>query len=314
MTPKNFYNTLTSKLQERLGPEWTTELCTDILANNGKKKIVIAIGRRGTTIYPSISIEAYFEQYMHGREMEQIIEEILATLQKAITDIPKDALCWVEDWETVKNSIFFRLVSKKKNKEYQNTMVYEEFCDLMAIAVVQVFSDAKSVKTMRVTKTLLSHWNVSEAEVLKAARQNTESLCPGKIMNMMGVISGMLEPSEKELFPDTEKIPHDMYVLTNINQVNGATVMMYDSFLKRLHQKMGTFVLLPSSIHEVIVYPFDKNSMSFYEYQQMVMEINQTCVLEEEVLADSVYLYDGNQILLVADENGVYYNEDDFNN
>ena len=314
MTSKNFYNKLTSKLQERLGPEWTTELCTDILANNGKKKIVIAIGRRGTTIYPSISIEAYFEQYMHGREMEQIIEEILATLQKAITDIPKDALCWVEDWETVKNSIFFRLVSKKKNKEYQNTMVYEEFCDLMAIAVVQVFSDAKSVKTMRVTKTLLSHWNVSEAEVLKAARQNTESLCPGKIMNMMGVISGMLEPSEKELFPDTEKIPHDMYVLTNINQVNGATVMMYDSFLKRLHQKMGTFVLLPSSIHEVIVYPFDKNSMSFYEYQQMVMEINQTCVLEEEVLADSVYLYDGNQILLVADENGVYYNEDDFNN
>lgn len=314
MTPKNFYDTLTSKLQEQLGPEWTTELCTDILANNGKKKIVIAIGRRGTTIYPSISIEAYFEQYMHGREMEQIIEEILATLQKAITDIPKDALCWVEDWETVKNSIFFRLVSKKKNKEYQNTMVYEEFCDLMAIAVVQVFSDAKSVKTMRVTKTLLSHWNVSEAEVLKAARQNTESLCPGKIMNMLGVISGMLEPSEKELFPDTEKIPHDMYVLTNINQVNGATVMMYDSFLKTLHQKIGTFILLPSSIHEVIVYPFDKKSMSFYEYQQMVMEINQTCVLEEEVLADSVYLYDGNQILLVADENGVYYNEDDFNN
>lgn len=41
MTPKNFYNTLTSKLQEQLGPEWTTELCTDILANNGKKKIVI---------------------------------------------------------------------------------------------------------------------------------------------------------------------------------------------------------------------------------------------------------------------------------
>ncbi len=314
MTPKNFYDTLTNKLQEQLGPEWTTELCTDILANNGKKKIVIAIGRRGTTIYPSLSIEAYFEQYMHGREMEQIIEEILATLQKAITDIPKDALCWVEDWETVKNSIFFRLVSKKKNKEYQNTMVYEEFCDLMAIAVVQVFSDAKSVKTMRVTKTLLPHWNVSEAEVLKAARQNTERLCPGKIMNMLGVISGMLEPTEKELFPDTEKIPHDMYVLTNINQVNGATVMMYDSFLQRLHQKIGTFVLLPSSIHEVIVYPFDKNSMSFYEYQQMVMEINQTCVLEEEVLADSVYLYDGNQILLVADEDGVYYNEDDFNN
>lgn len=239
-------------------------------------------------------------------EVSELVEQLIP--------LPKDALCWVEDWETVKNSIFFRLVSKKKNKEYQNTMVYEEFCDLMAIAVVQVFSDAKSVKMMRVTKTLLSHWNVSEAEVLKVARQNTESLCPGKITNMLGVISGMLEPSEKELFPDTEKIPHDMYVLTNINQVNGATVMMYDSFLKRLHQKMGTFVLLPSSIHEVIVYPFDKNSMSFYEYQQMVMEINQTCVLEEEVLADSVYLYDGNQILLVADENGVYYNEDDFNN
>lgn len=314
MTPKNFYNKLTSKLQEQLGPEWTTELCTDILANNGKKKIVIAIGRRGTTVYPRISLEAYFEEYMHGKEMGTIIEDILNTVQKAFADIPKDAFRWVENWKAVKDSIFFRLVSKKRNEEYLNTMVYEEFCDLMAIAVVQVFSDDKSIKTMRVTKTLLSHWNVSESEVLNEARQNTERLCPGKIMDMLGVISGMLEPSEKELFPDAEKIPQDMYVLTNANKINGATVMMYDSFLQRLHQKIGTFILLPSSIHEVIVYPFDKNSMSFYEYQQMVMEINQTCVLEEEVLADSVYLYDGNQVLLVADENGVYYNEDDFNN
>ena len=213
MTPKNFYNKLTSKLQEQLGPEWTTELCTDILANNGKKKIVIAIGRRGTTIYPRISLEAYFEEYMHGKEMGTIIEDILNTVQKAFADIPKDAFRWVENWDAVKDSIFFRLVSKKRNEEYLNTMVYEEFCDLMAIAVVQVFSDDKSIKTMRVTKTLLSHWNVSESEVLKAARQNTESLCPGKIMNMLGVISGMLEPSEKELFPDAENIPQDMYIL-----------------------------------------------------------------------------------------------------
>ena len=88
MTPKNFYNKLTNKLQEQLGPEWTTELCTDILANNGKKKIVIAIGRRGTTVYPRISLEAYFEEYMHGREMGTIIEDILNTVQKAFADIP----------------------------------------------------------------------------------------------------------------------------------------------------------------------------------------------------------------------------------
>lgn len=117
MTPKNFYNTLTSKLQEQLGPEWTTELCTDILANNGKKKIVIAIGRRGATIYPRISLEAYFEEFMHGKEMGTIIEDILNTVQKAFADIPKDAFRWVENWEAVKDSIFFRLVSKKRNEE-----------------------------------------------------------------------------------------------------------------------------------------------------------------------------------------------------
>jgi hypothetical protein len=116
MTPKNFYNKLTNKLQEQLGPEWTTELCTDILANNGKKKIVIAIGRRGTTVYPRISLEAYFEEYMHGREMGTIIEDILNTVQKAFADIPKDAFRWVENWDAVKDSIFFRLVSKKRNE------------------------------------------------------------------------------------------------------------------------------------------------------------------------------------------------------
>ena len=162
----------------------------------------------------------------------------------------------------------------------------------MAIAVVQVFSDAKSVKTMRVTKTLLPHWNVSEAEVLKAARQNTESLCPGKIMNMLGVISGMLEPSEKELFPDAEKIPQDMYVLTNANKINGATVMMYDSFLQRLHQKIGTFILLPSSIHEVILLLDDEYVQSSEELREMVRETNRMVVDQEEVLSDHIYHYD----------------------
>lgn len=313
MTPKNFYDKLTNRIQEELGSEWTTELCTDVLANNGKKKIVIVLGKKGATVYPRISLEAYFEEYMNGRRMDKIMEEILSTVHNAIGNMPQDSFRWIEDWELVKDHIYFRLVSKKKNQEILDAMVYEEFCDLMAVAAVQVSTDEKSIQTMRITKELLPHWGVTEAEVLKVAKENTENLFPGTVMDMVDVISTLLDSSEKELLPSEEQLPRSMYVLTNVNKINGASVMMYDSLLEKLYEKIGVFVLLPSSIHEVIACPLEKET-SFYGYQQMVADINQACVSEEEVLSDSVYVYDGSQVLLAADENGVYCNEDDFNN
>ena len=54
--------------------------------------------------------------------------------------------------------------------------------------------------------------------------------------------------------------------------------------------KCDGYYILPSSIHEVLLFP-DK-SLSAQELKQMVVEVNATVVESEDKLTDSVYYYD----------------------
>ena len=49
-------------------------------------------------------------------------------------------------------------------------------------------------------------------------------------------------------------------------------------------------IIIPSSIHEVILLPSDNGH--YLKYNQMVQEVNATSVNAEEVLSDHCYLYD----------------------
>ena len=62
----------------------------------------------------------------------------------------------------------------------------------------------------------------------------------------------------------------------------------------------GYFYILPSSIHEVILVP-ESFGLEPERMQEMVKEINQTGVAPEEVLSDSVYYFDGEEIRIVAE-------------
>ena len=82
-------------------------------------------------------------------------------------------------------------------------------------------------------------------------------------------------------------------------------MLLYDSFLQQVYEKLGgKFFILPSSIHEVIVMPL-ASAPPITDSQKMVEQINRSAVKEEEILSDSVYLYDGEKVILACDSKGV---------
>ena len=83
-----------------------------------------------------------------------------------------------------------------------------------------------------------------------------------------------------------------MYVMTNEQQINGATVLLYDDVMKEFaHQMNSSFFILPSSIHELILVPAeefeDPSCLS-----ELVKEANYSIVSLGDILSDSVYYYD----------------------
>lgn len=83
-----------------------------------------------------------------------------------------------------------------------------------------------------------------------------------------------------------------LYVMTNRSQTFGASCMLYDSTLEDFAESQeSNLVILPSSIHEVLLLKQEKG-MNFESMREMVMDINRHEVPKEDILSDSVYLYD----------------------
>ena len=89
-----------------------------------------------------------------------------------------------------------------------------------------------------------------------------------------------------------------MYVLSNTESCYGAWWMTDPVLLRGLFLRFKKdFYILPSSVHECILLPFS-GELNPEEMKVMVREINQTVLSPEDVLTDSVYIYDGERMAL----------------
>lgn len=73
----------------------------------------------------------------------------------------------------------------------------------------------------------------------------------------------------------------------------GATVLLYDDILKELSDLFEKdLIILPSSIHEVLILAADENDrQNLDHYTAMVKEVNASQLQDEEILSDHAYYY-----------------------
>ena len=86
--------------------------------------------------------------------------------------------------------------------------------------------------------------------------------------------------------PDAE-----MYILNTKKPEFGAAVFV-DSQVRRIcaRQIGGSYYILPSSIHELILLP-DKVDYERKELDELVRQVNSQCVEAEDFLSDHAYYY-----------------------
>ena len=89
---------------------------------------------------------------------------------------------------------------------------------------------------------------------------------------------------------EMEGIP-TQYIVTNTINFRGASAILDGEALKKLSKKLDVskFIVLPSSIHEMIVIP-DDGKCAIEELSKMVQEVNQTQIEPEERLTDQAYV------------------------
>lgn len=252
--------------------------------NNGVSKAGLSIREDEHDVSPLLYLDDYYIHYQNGELLENIIRNIRADydkkVQMAAVKIPN-----LQEFENIRGRVIYRLVNYEKNKEILEDCPHIRLYDLAVTFRWVARIDDIGVSTSLITNKQVKEWGVSVNDLVLAARQNTPRLFPAQIIDMEEMLAGMVSFI---LYPSD--IP--MYILTNKQELNGASALLYGDVLKDFTNKKGAdMYILPSSIHEVIMVPADRINDPT-KLLSIVHDANTTVVSIGDVLSDSVYYYD----------------------
>jgi hypothetical protein len=288
-------------MKERLGPDFTL-MVQPITKNNGLILHGLSIGKEDERTAPTIYLNHFYDSYQKGRPFHAILDDITALYQSA--PLPENLP--IEEFlsqEQIMEKVIFRLINEPANRELLKEVphiTYPEL-DLSVIFCISLQKDEDNLLTALIHNRHQKSWNRSAEELFLAAKANTPRVFPARIRPLPEAIKDIVKKSSEheinedtmdEFFDASSSLP--MYVLSNSSGINGAGCLLYESILKDFASCSGSdLVILPSSIHEVLIIPYSEN-ISFDELAETVFSINQEEVPEEDRLSNHIYFYSRN--------------------
>lgn len=263
--------------------------------NNGVEMDGLWIQENGNHISPIIYLNPFYCCYLEGRSVEQIADDICAAyMEKEMAD-GFDASQFI-DFSRAKLNIVFRLVNYERNRLLLKEIPHRKFLDLAVVFCFLVCNaKGKGQASILIRNEHLEHWGVCEEEITRLAYQNTPQLLGYDFIGM-GQILGerCLDEAGNKISHSEAGVVPEMTILTNYSRLNGAACLIYPDILREFAQKTDSnLVILPSSIHEVILIPVKEDTIPDREaFCRMICEVNETQVADTEVLSDHPYFYD----------------------
>ncbi|MCR4656703.1 MAG: DUF5688 family protein [Lachnospiraceae bacterium] len=228
-------------------------------------------------------------------EKEQIIESI----SKKIS---------IEKEHILKN-VLPKLAPGEKLSEYRKKeIVSEVYMDLALSFYVPIKLDDPSdpLVSLQVTKQILKISGITVEELKENAITNLEK---------KHLIKPMAEMLKDLGYGEAVSGPLEMLVISSENKNQGAALLLCANVLREVYCKLGSFIVLPSSIHELICIPNDETVEIGY-LTDMVKQINEDIVEPHERLSNNIYIYEnGGLSCIVAscppktDSSGLIFND-----
>lgn len=294
MEIREFAEKVCAGTAEKLGPEYEVRV-RERLKNNGVRLQGISIGKLGEKTVPLLYLEGLWGEYQKGRDMEDIINEVLERHADSLTMKPLDVERF-DDFEYIKGRICFRLFGREHNGDFLKGVPYVEFLDMAVCFYYVAEADQGGVdKLLAVNNALMGLWGTDTDELFLLAAENTPRILPEVCQTLEQLITKMvwLDMGGKE-----DELPchsFDGYptrVLSNARRKYGAACILYPGLLERIAEKeQGSFYIIPSSVHETILVK-DTGAESADKLKGMVYEVNREVLEPEDVLTDSLYYYD----------------------
>ncbi|MBQ3665029.1 MAG: hypothetical protein II919_02850 [Lachnospiraceae bacterium] len=315
MTYDEFLNDVREDINKLLGDEVCVKTHR-ILKNNDIELDALTIITKDSNVSPTIYLNSYYDEYLRGKEIDEITKEICDLYISNSTKINFDVDIF-KSFENIRDKVVFKLINTKANKKLLRDIPHIDFLDLSIVFYCMFDNEYLGSATALIHNIHVNMWEITVEELYEIAKENTPKLLKYEIKEMNELIRDILvgdikkvicenddrydkncetanpEVVADELMKDLMKAKEQisMYVLTNRQRMNGAACLLYDHIIEDFAKEMQKdLYILPSSIHEVILIPAI-NGMSREELTEMVKEVNKDEVDDIDVLSDHTYYF-----------------------
>lgn len=297
MAFETFKQTVRDSLSVQLGPEYLLTFHS-ITKNNGIMLDGLCITPSFQTAAPAIYLNSYYDDFCHGVPMEQIVEEILAEYLEHSQSPPVSAEEFL-DFSVTGKKVIYRLVHTASNQSLLSGVPHLPFLDLSVIFYALIDKNDSRQMSALITNRHMTLWHTTAEELYDLASVNTPRLLPASICSMDAVLRDLIQKSSTDFIADQVSLqllhlsqaPSPLFILSNQSGLFGAACILYKNVLKNFAKLLkGDLIILPSSVHEVILLKNDENTC-YNDWCQLVTSINRQEVPPEDQLSNQVYLY-----------------------
>ena len=263
---------------------------------NGVEQPVLRIRRKGNSVGIQIGIGDVCDRIRKGGNRREAEKELMGRVEEGLKQIRSGETVLqmgqgILDYREARERLVYRLIQTRRNERLLQQIPHVPYLDLSIVFELYWKQEGQHCSCL-VYNSHLEQWGVTPEEVERQARENTPIRLPAVFDSLEQMLLPMMGGLRQE--------PSGLSVLSNREGFHGAAAILYPGELKRAaDQLQNDLVVLPSSIHEVLLLP-DALGQDYGMLTRLVQEINRNEVEQEEWLSDHPYRYLRKEDRLVA--------------
>lgn len=260
--------------------------------NGGYDAVTITPG--DSNIGVTLNIDNFYKAFENGADMSEVVSKATEVAINGMENTPQVDVASLTDYDQMKDKLVMEVVSAEANAEMLKNVPHQNMEDMAVVYRFVINSDETGRASILATNDMINAMGVTPEQLHADAMENAPQIRPAQITGMSEIMIEKMGEDAAEMLGIVPVDPKDemMFVATTSDSVMGAGVLAYQDFMDQAADRIGgSFYILPSSRHEVLLVP-DNGQMSLSDLESMVREVNATQVAPEDKLTDSVYHYD----------------------
>ncbi len=278
-------------LYERTGTEHSVNLQTVEKMNETYEALTIK--PENSDIGVNINANELFRAYSDGMDYDRLVDGAVNKARDALENSPNFNIEAFKDYDKMKETLAMEVVSAERNADLLTTVPHKDMEDMAVVYRFVVSTDVGETGSVLVTNKMLEQYGITPEQLHADAMKNAPEVRPMEIKGMSEVLAEQMGIENAEMLGFAIPPEQDQMLVASVKgNVHGAGVLAYEDFMDKASDRVGgSFFILPSSIHEILIIP-DNGQFDLKSLENMVREVNATTVDPVDKLTDNVYHYD----------------------